>query len=304
MRFNKVIYLYKLMDGVSSSSRDLAPDVLGIGSLDCQGLGQAVIDDARVHRLPLIAKILSAQLFAPEIKEICFYLKQYPVHDRDIDSHGMLVTSSFRKQLMWDLVENALTRFETLHKKYDERTRSFRKPDDPTKHAYEGEYRSFAGMQSFLPTPDWLVEQDEGVKAERKRGFMGQLIDHEANPEKIYSEMVDWSVEPEHVSRWLRAFETKCTRTVPVYQTVIDLSPREVKVALITGLAGIATMLDDKAEDQKEAACRNMTVTLLGLNDNQGEWTNLLAVKDSQNVISSINLLLPEQDRIILPPLD
>jgi hypothetical protein len=75
-------------------------------------------------------------------------------------------------------------------------------------------------------------------------------------------------------------------------------------VALTAGLAGIVTMPDDKAEDQKQAACRNMTVTLLGLNDKKGEWTNLLAVVDSQNVISSINLLLPEKDRIILPPLD
>ncbi len=294
------------MDGVSSSRRGLTPDVLGIGSLGCQGLGRAVIDDARDHSA-LIDRILSAELFAPEINEICFYLKQYPKHDREIvdSKDGFKVTSIFRKGLMWQMVEDALTRFETLHIKYDERTDRFRKLEDPSKHAYEGEYRSFAGMLYFLPTPDWLVELDGGIKAGIKSGFDDQLIGQKALPETIYSKTVDWSVAIDHISRWLKAFAAKCSTTVPKGQAenIIRL-PREVRVAVITGLAGIVTMLDDTAEVEKRPACQYMTVTLLGLNDFQGEWTNLLAVVDSQNVISSINLLLPEKDRLILPPLD
>ena len=281
------------MDGVSSSRRGLTPDVLGIGSLGCQGLGQAVIDDARDHSA-LIDRILSAQLFAPEIKEICFYLKQYPEDARPYIEDGIVTLPVYMPQLIWQMVEGALTRFQTLHEQYVERARSLVKRGDKESNVY-------TGMRSFLPTPDWLVERDEGIKAGIKRNLIGQ----KALPETIYSEMVDWSVGIDHISRWLKAFAAKCSTTVPEDQAInIIRLPREVRVALITGLAGIVTMLDDTAEVEKQAACQKMADTLLGLNRLQDGLTNLLAVADSKNVIDIINRSLPQQARLILPPLD
>lgn len=110
--------------------------------------------------------------------------------------------------------------------------------------------------------------------------MINQLKAQTQPPETLFSEMLDWSVEPEHVSRLLGSFATQCDTTVSV--------------------ARIATLRDETTEDAKRRACETMTSTLDSPNVLEDESNRFSAIVGVEKVLTTLNELLPSLDELVI----
>jgi len=297
MRFNKGIYLYTLIDAASSASISLssrAPSILGLG---CWSLRDSVLRDS-LYKPIIMDRLFSSQLLAPEIKEICFYLDQYPGDggSADLEGVGKQMPPRLIKAMVWEMVENAITRFEFLHRLYEERSSSLIGQENPS-GADILEYRQCAGMLTLLPKLDSFVVGDGWQEAMIKKDFKEILKNSMVHPQLVYHFYVSLTIDPEYLSSWLDGYGRKCSTTVSDAQAgAISQLPREVKVALVFGFARIAKMSDDITEAAKTEACGEMIKTLEGLNVYKDGSNNLFAIEGVKMVLTALNEVLPPLD--------